>query len=159
MINSTNLNSFLKDNNIPVVNFTRSVESNLEMIKTAIGVLQGPKTMSRQRPYNGQPWTDTGSRGETLVKGLTFRDIKDCYTLALIQSYPYYKEGTLERIEPNATLIDEADKGEKAQINGNDLYTLVGDIDPLAVSQNLSCWIERYMGIYPNVPKLTIPEL
>ena len=25
------------------------------------------------------------------------------------------------------------------------------EMDIIAVSQNLSCWIERYMGVFPNV--------
>ena len=113
--------------------------------------------MNRDRPYTGQPWTDLGVRGSTEVKGLTFRDIKDCFIRAYIVSHPYYvydevkRESTLIRQEPNATLIDEANKGEKAQLNGNDLYTLVGDIDPVALSQNLSCEIEKMMGIFPNI--------
>lgn len=32
------------------------------------------------------------------------------------------------------------------------------DMDILAVSQNLSCWVERYMGIFPNVPQLLCDE-
>lgn len=32
----------------------------------------------RDRPYSGQPWTAHGTRGETLVVGLTMRDIGDC---------------------------------------------------------------------------------
>ena len=33
--------------------------------------------MDRDRPYNGQPHTDCGERGKTLVEGLTMRDISD----------------------------------------------------------------------------------
>ncbi len=36
----------------------------------------------------------------------------------------------------------------------NDIYECEDDIDPLAVMQNMSCEMERRMGIYPNVPKL-----
>ena len=145
--------NFEFDKKIPVIKLTDSLESNNDMIETAILVLEGPKSLNRQRPYNGQPWTHHGTRGSKLVEGLTFRDIRDCFILGYIQSHSYYKDDTLERLEPNATLIDEADKGDKAQINGNDLYTLIGDIDPIAVAQNTSCWIERYMGIFPNVPE------
>lgn len=128
-----------------------SPESAGDVIENAIMVLEGPKCMNRDRPYNGQPWTNNGIRGSTQIAGLTFRDIRDCYIRAFIISHPYYHEGTLQRLEPNATLIDEANKGEKAQLNGNDLFSLIGDIDPIAVSQNLSCEIERVMGIFPNI--------
>lgn len=37
------------------------------------------KQMSRKRKYTGQPHTDYGKRGKTLVEGLTMRDICDCY--------------------------------------------------------------------------------
>jgi hypothetical protein len=116
--------------------------------------------MRRDRPYNGQMHTSTGERGREEVKGLTMRDIRDCYMRAFVMSHEYYKRGSIERQEPNATLIDEANKGEAAVLCENDLFELVGDADPVAVAQNLGCEIERAMGIFPNVPKLrtTKPE-
>lgn len=110
--------------------------------------------MQRDRPYNGQEHTDKGKRGQTMVQGLTMRDIKDCFMRAYILSHSYYAPGTADKIQPNATLIDEAHKGVGAALSENDLYTLKGDIDPNSVSQNLTCEIERVMGIYPNVPRL-----
>lgn len=86
-------------------------------------------TMFPDRPYDGQPHTDTGERGAVEVKGLTFRDLRDCYVRACFRSSglgPEQWPGTL--------------------------YDLPwSDIDPLAVFQNLSCEIEKVMGIYPNV--------
>jgi len=111
--------------------------------------------MRRDRPYSGQAHTDTGIRGATLIAGVTMRDLRDCYIRALIKSHPYYKEGTLEPVQPNATLSEEADKGENAAISEQDVYSLVGDIDPIAVMQNLTCEVEKIMGIFPNVPGLT----
>jgi hypothetical protein len=35
--------------------------------------------MRRDRPYNGQPHTDTGVRGMTEIRGVTFRDMRDCF--------------------------------------------------------------------------------
>lgn len=32
----------------------------------------------RGRPYDGQPWTAHGVRGNTAVSGLTMRDVADC---------------------------------------------------------------------------------
>lgn len=145
---------------IPTIDLSSiPVEEQSNVLETAFTVLEGPKFMNRDRPYIGQPWTDKGIRGSVEVVGLTFRDIRDCFVRAYILSHDYHvydrEKGchTLERQEPNATLIDEANKGEKAQLNGNDLYGLVGSIDPIAVSQNLSCEMERMMGIFPNVPR------
>lgn len=32
--------------------------------------------------------------------------------------------------------------------------TTFADIDPAALGQNLCCWIEKMMGIYPNAPPI-----
>lgn len=101
--------------------------------------------MRRDRPYNGQPHTDTGIRGATEIKGVTFRDLHDCFIRAVcLSSGPgaYYTE---------------ADKGEAAALCENDVYDAskrAGGLDLMAVCQNLSCELERLMGIFPNVPKL-----
>jgi hypothetical protein len=114
--------------------------------------------MRRDRPYNGQPHTCTGTRGATEIRGITFRDLRDCFIRAYIRSHPYYVEGTIAQVQPNAALSDEADKGENAALCENDVYKLQGDIDPIAVVQNLCCEVERIMGIFPNVPALTQPQ-
>ncbi len=37
-------------------------------------------------------------------------------------------------------------------MNYNDLYSLnCGDVDPIALIQNVTCQVEKMMGIYPNV--------
>src|SRR3954463_8298631 len=46
----------------------------------------------RDRPYNGQPWTDQGERGKTEVKGITMRDVADCLVRAMLLSAPLPKE-------------------------------------------------------------------
>ena len=83
----------------------------------------------RDRPYAGQPWTSDGDRGRTLVEGITVRDVCDCFILALFSSQPYWK--------PRPETVDDLDLQE---------------LSLEAVSQNLVCWIERYMGIFPNLP-------
>lgn len=113
--------------------------------------------MRRDRPYNGQPHTGTGTRGATEVSGITFRDLRDCFIRAFVLSHRYYQDGTLNPT-PNAALIEEAKKGENAVICENDLYHLVGGIDPMAICQNLCCEVERVMGIFPNVPGLQFKE-
>lgn len=110
--------------------------------------------MMRERPYNGQPHTITGVRGSTEIKGVTFRDLRDSFIRAYILSHQYYKNGTLEKVQPNAALCDEAKKGEFSALCEDDLYQLIGNIDPIAFCQNLSIEVEKTMGIYPNIPKL-----
>jgi hypothetical protein len=83
-------------------------------------------TMFPDRPYNGQPHTDTGERGRTEVTGLTFRDLRDCYIRA-----QFLSSGLPPGEWPNS--VHE-----------------LPDRDPLAVFQNMACEIERKMGIFPN---------
>lgn len=123
----------------------------LKQLTAAIDHLGADHNMRPVRPYDGQPWTVKGIRGSTQVVGLTMRDISDCYLRAFILSHPYFKDGTMEKLQPNATLIDEANKGENAVLCSNDLYSLVGNTDPIAISQNLGCEIEKMMGIFPNI--------
>lgn len=98
----------------------------------------------RNRPYDGQPHTHNGERGKTLVAGLTFRDVKDCFIKGALlacggqENFKYL----YERAKQNTWVED-------------DIYKIPWEqIDPLAVWQNMSCEMERMMGIFPNVPKL-----
>lgn len=98
-------------------------------------------TTDPARPYDGQPHTDQGERGKTLVAGLTFRDVCDCYVLGFL------------RATGRSSL---ADSGTATY---NDVYEAARvdpGFDPLAVMQNMSCEMERRMGIYPNVPSLNL---
>lgn len=89
--------------------------------------------MDRDRPYNGQHHTDQGERGKTLVEGLTMRDIADCMVRGFLDAGGIQTENP---IHDDIYKIDET------------------KLDPGAVISNTSCWIEKYMGIYPNVPRL-----
>ena len=94
-------------------------------------------TLDRSRDYDGQPHTDEGERGKQEVKGLTMRDIRDCFIRGC-----YASSGLQPKDYPKS------------------VYDLPWDeIDPIAVCQNMMCWIEKYMGIYPNVPELTDSEM
>lgn len=126
----------------------------------------------RERPYNGQPHTDHGERGKAEVKGLTMRDIRDCLIRAMLVSYPNKEYTEFEEFkkcwdfstgEAVATqyLKDNQDKYVSAKVElgtwrDQDVYKINWeDIDPLAIANNLTCEIERMMGIFPNVPILT----
>lgn len=92
-------------------------------------------TLDPSRPYDGQPHTDTGERGKTEIKGITFRDLRDCFVRACYES-----------------------SGLPIEEWPGSVYNLPWpDMDIIAVSQNLTCNVEKAMGIYPNVPPRACP--
>lgn len=98
--------------------------------------------MLRSRPYDGQPHTCKGVRGAEEVKGVTFRDIRDCYIRGIIACCG----------EQSPALYEEYLKGENALLSESYLYKIDWEqIDPMAAWQNMSCEIEKIMGIYPNI--------
>ena len=124
------------------------MDENLEefgkSLEWAFSECQGDSAFSlhRNRDYNGQPHTDNGTRGKQLVEGLTMRDIKDCMVRAFIDCASHQDQ--IKDIKEPIT---------------DDLYKIDGnDIDPVAILQTTCCWIEKYMGIFPNVPKLDIED-
>lgn len=108
-------------------------------------------SMQRDRPYTGQPHTHTGVRGAEEIKGITFRDLRDCFIRAVLLSTGGFDIDGV----PMRAAYEEAAKGENAVLCENDLYGFNLDkLDPAAISQNLACEVEKMMGIYPNVPKI-----
>jgi len=107
--------------------------------------------MRRDRPYNGQSHTDTGVRGATEIKGITFRDLRDCFIRGvLLSTGAEVIDGV--NMRPR---YEQADKGEAAVLSESDLYGFNLDkLDPMAIFNNISCEVEKLMGIYPNVPGL-----
>ena len=101
-------------------------------------------TTDSNRPYDGQLHTDQGERGKTLVTGLTFRDVCDCYVLGFLRA-----TGRSSLAESGTATYN--DVYEAAKVGGP-------GFDPLAVMQNMACEMEKRMGIYPNVPGLTIGD-
>ena len=57
-----------------------------EDLMAEIAKLDGPKSMDRNRPYDGQAHTDQGVRGRQPITGLTFRDLNDCFIRAVLLS-------------------------------------------------------------------------
>lgn len=99
-------------------------------------------SLDPNRPFDGQPHTDQGERGKTLVAGLRFRDVADCFV-----------KGWLDASSRSGL-------AESGDASYNDVYE-GEDVDPLAVMKNMLCRMERMMGVYPNVPKphvLEVPE-
>ena len=100
------------------------------------------ETTHSDRPFTGQPHTVNGERGKTEVKGLSFRDLADCVVKAFIDSAGF----TLENAD------EMRERANDGTLNYSDLYMLdLGQMDPIAVVQNISCRVEKAMGIYPNV--------
>jgi hypothetical protein len=131
----------------------------------------------RERPYNGQSWTDEGERGKTEIKGITMRDLRDCLIKAMLvssASKKYLDETFMDcwdfseckdekdRPKPTQFLLDnqnETDyistKVELGTWRPQDVYKINWeDIDPIAICKNLTCEVEKMMGIFPNVSKL-----
>ena len=93
--------------------------------------------MDRDRPYNGQAHTNNGIRGKTMVEGLTMRDVADCMVRGFLDAAGIESENPIH----------------------DDIYKInIDGLDPGAVIQCSICWIEKYMGIYPNVPKLEVDD-
>jgi hypothetical protein len=114
--------------------FWEKIEDTLDMNNVS---------MKRSRPYSGQPHTNTGARGAAEVRGVTFRDLRDCYIRAFMLASHHI----------NPARYSQALKGENALLSENDLYGWdLNQIDPIAVFQNFSCEVEKLMGTYPNVP-------
>jgi len=104
-------------------------------LESAMSDCQGSSAYSldRDRPYDGQAHTDAGGRGKTLVESLTMRDIADCMVRGFLDAAGIHRKNPI---------LD-------------DLYTIpdLDDLDPGAIIQNATCWIERYMGIFPNLSR------
>ena len=88
--------------------------------------------LDRHRQYSGQPQTSLGDRGKTEVKGVTFRDVRDCFIIGAFKASGLGEDNYPESV-----------------------YSLPWDkMDIIAVIQSASCEIEKRMGIYPNVSPL-----
>lgn len=116
---------------------------DLSRILSDIGQSSDSYRNDRDRPYNGQPHTDQGIRGKTLVEGLTMRDVYDCMVMGFLQA------GARE--EDDFALAQKVEDGTWC---ADDVYKIDPDFDPIAVIQCALCNVEKFMGIYPNVPKL-----
>jgi len=98
----------------------------------------------RERPYNGEAQTDDGVRGSAPIVGLTFRDVRDCFVKGLLLCCGADQPELYERAEMGTWTTPDIWKVDLSKI------------DPLAVAQNMSCEMEKMMGIYPNCPPLDI---
>ncbi len=111
----------------------------IEVLSNAFYEMDDYLVSDRERPYNGQPQTATGERGRQMVEGLTMRDVADCFVIGWL------------------TADGRSDLAESGQATAGDIYgeAPTKDIDPLAAMQSMLCEMERRMGIFPNIPRLT----
>ena len=151
---------------------SENFEQELESAIQSIGGSSDYRN-DRERPYDGQSWTDEGERGKTEIKGLTMRDLKDCLVKAMLISSPSeeYLNNTFmdcwdfsecknenDKPKPTKFLLDnqnETDyistKVELGTWRPQDVYKINwDDIDPISICQNLMCEVEKMMGIFPN---------
>jgi len=110
------------------------------------------KNNSRDRSYNKQQHTFQGIRGSQKIENITLRDIADCMVQGLLVS-----TGD-DELYSKTFEIDTEFKGTEYSSKGtwkyNDLYEIDwNNIDPIAVIQNTLCFVEHYMGIFPNIKK------
>jgi hypothetical protein len=118
---------------------------NFDSFMTAIDAELGLSDcdMHRDRAYQGQDHSWTGARGQFEVSNVSFRDLRDAFI----------RGSFMCAYNQSPELYHEANLGEEGLICSNDLYTInLGEIDPMAIFQNMACEIEKMMGIYPNIP-------
>jgi hypothetical protein len=167
----------MNDKQIPILD--SSDEDFEQQLDFALWSTQGSSDYrnDRERPYNGQSWTSHGKRGQTEVKGLTMRDIEDCFIMALLDSCASEKYLELDEFskcwdfseclneddkpKPTEYLLQKQKENDPDYIStkvdtGNwryqDVYHIdLNNIDPLAVARNLTCRIEKMMDIFPNI--------
>ncbi len=95
----------------------------------------------RERPYNGQSWTDEGERGKTLIFGLTMRDMQDCFVMGCLACCGVDQPELYQKLKDKTWRVSDLRKIDDSKL------------DLLAVAQNMLCEVERMMGIFPNLPK------
>ncbi len=116
------------------------------MKDTITGIIEafGAHNIDPARPFTGQEHTDEGARGQQEIHGVRMRDLADCLAISFVLSAGLEGENTLR------------DKIDDVTLTYNDLYKLdLSVMDPVALIQNLTCEVEKRMGIFPNVPDLT----
>lgn len=108
----------------------------------------------RERPYTGQPQTLHGKRGETEVSGLTMRDISDCILQGFLSA-----SGVSGLARKTFPLSSDDVRYTKGDWRYDDVYLIPPDYDPQAVIQMAMCFVEKYMGIFPNIGTLSYRDI
>ena len=118
------------------------------------------------RPELGQQ----PKRSAMMIEGLTRRDIQDCMVLGILEckeggDFPRVYVGSEGTLFKNWEEFKQSKEDWKdsyidpERVTYNDLYGWDLDkIDPIAAVQNMACYLERRMGVFPCLldGKLTI---
>ncbi len=95
------------------------------------------------------------------IKGLNRRDICDCMVLGILTCRPDHdypqiyisEKGNLFKSWDDLISSDEGYKDsyiDAESVTYNDLYGWnLNEVDPVAAVQNMACFIERRMGVFP----------
>lgn len=127
----------MENNDYPIINVDDDdFEAQLSFALWGTGSSSDYRN-DRDRPYNGQPHTYQGIRGQQMVEGLTMRDIYDCLMKAFLSCSG--QEDLYQKVENNTWRYDDVYKVDMEHL------------DPQAVGKNLTCEIEKMMEIYPNI--------
>jgi len=136
---------------VPVINvngdsFKKDPEAFIDFAFKSSVMGSSADRNDRERPYDGQPWTYYGERGQQEIKGWTMRDLHDCIVRAILGFGARNGNGLLQM---------NLDKGTWTP---TDVYMVNREkIEPLSLIQNTCNEIEEMMGIFPNLPKSTPP--
>lgn len=132
---------------IEIIKQDENFENNLEIIITEKGI-----TNDRSRPYDGQPWTQNGIRGRQEIKGITMRDLKDCIIQAMLVSSS--DSSLSKKVFEISKDFQNTEYSAKGNWEAGDIYKIdFSKVDPMAIIQNVGCFVEYYMGIFPNTNK------
>lgn len=137
---------------IKMVKQDENFGDDLERIITEKGV-----SNERNRPYDGQPWTQNGIRGQQEIKGITMRDLKDC----IIQAMLVCSDDTnlSKKVFEISKDFQNTEYAAKGNWEAGDIYKIdFSKVDPMAIIQNVGCFVEYYMGIFPNTNIQGIPS-
>lgn len=115
------------------------------------------KNNDRNRDYSGQPWTINGIRGKQEIKGITMRDLQDCIIQAMIICSDDTKLS--KKVFEISKEFQQTEYATKGDWQPKDIYEIdFSKVDPMAIIQNVGCFVEHYMGIFPNTKIDGIPS-
>lgn len=139
----------MKDN-VTSIDKAKKQQSLLEVLDSL-----HENSCDRNRPYIGLDHSFFGERGSTLVEGLTIRDIFDCIILGVLSCKQIDNNLPTIMVDKNGNKTSDYSKVEDSYIDPTKVkykhIYLDGNVDHISAAQNAVCFIERRMGIFPNV--------
>ena len=129
----------------PIINFDPENPEDFEK-KLRVALSDKSLIQNRDRPYAGQPHTNTGKKGQQELVGLTMRDVYDCILLGMVKAAP--EESSQDHFGNDGHCsIEDCErpycKYMRGELEHDDVYKLsFKGIDPVAIAQNacVSLW-------------------